>query len=60
MTGQVLRITAPDDERTVIKVDGRQVARANYDEHGSAGMELMVSTAMAVARAAGMKIEDQR
>lgn len=53
-------ILAPDDEHVVIEVDGSEVASANHDEHGWSGMDAVVRTAVAVAEAAGLTVEDAR
>jgi phage pi2 protein 07 len=46
----------PDDEHVIIEINGEEVASANYDEHGWSGMDAVVKTATAVAKAAGLDI----
>lgn len=45
-----------DDEVVSIQVDGAEVASANHDEHGWAGMEAVINTSTAVARALGAEV----
>jgi hypothetical protein len=49
--GQELEIDRPDDETVIVKVGGTLVAGANHDDHGWAGMDLMVTTATNVHKA---------
>lgn len=51
--GSVVTIERPDDEHIEVHVNGQVVATANYDEHGWSGMDAVVKTALAVARALG-------
>ncbi len=46
-----LGIENPDDQTLIISVGGVEVATANHDEHGWAGMEAVQETAEAVHRA---------
>lgn len=48
-----VKITRPNDEQLVVRVNGREVASANHDEHGWSGMDAVESTAVAIARACG-------
>lgn len=46
-----------NDEQVEIRVNGETVADANHDEHGWDGMEAVIKTATAIAKAAGMGVE---
>lgn len=46
-----------NDEQVEIRVNGETVADANHDEHGWDGMEAVINTATAIAKAAGMRVE---
>lgn len=46
-------IARPDDERLIVRVNGREVASANHDEHGWSGMDAVELTAVSIARACG-------
>lgn len=48
-------IVRPDDDHVVVEVDGAEVASANHDEHGWSGMDAVVATALAVAKAVGLE-----
>jgi hypothetical protein len=52
----VVEIFRADDERVVVMVDGKEVAFANHDDDGWAGMENCVNTATAVAKALGAEV----
>jgi hypothetical protein len=53
-----VRVIYTDDEHLEVQVDGKGVAWANHDEHGWFGMDSVVKTAFAVARALGAEIEE--
>ena len=48
-----------DDDHVSIEVDGRAVASANHDEHGWSGMDAVIKTATAVARAFGSEVRTE-
>lgn len=52
----VLEINRPDDEHVVIRVNGEEVACADHDSDGWAGMQAVVSTALGIAKATDMKV----
>ena len=47
------------DRRIAVEVDGEEVASANYDEHGWSGLDAVEKTAVAVARAAGLAVDER-
>jgi hypothetical protein len=49
--GQELEIRQPDDEHVEVWIGGREVASANYDEHGWSGMAAVQTTAENVHKA---------
>jgi hypothetical protein len=49
--GQELEIRQPDDEQVQVWIGGREVASANYDEHGWSGMAAVQTTAENVHKA---------
>jgi hypothetical protein len=53
-----LTINRPDDDHLVIEIDGKEIASANHDEHGWCGMDAVEQTALAVAKAAGLAIDE--
>lgn len=55
-TGQVA-VRYLDDEHLEVVVDGKVVASADHDEHGWSGMDAVVATAYAVARALGGQVD---
>jgi hypothetical protein len=58
MTRISILIVHPDDEHLRIKVNGRTVATANHDEHGWSGMDAVEKTARAIAKAAGIAVDE--
>jgi hypothetical protein len=52
-----ITVRRPDDDHVEILVNGKVVATANHDEHGWSGMDAVVSTACAVARALGGQVD---
>jgi DNA gyrase/topoisomerase IV subunit B len=51
-----VRVVYEDDEHIEVQVDGKGVAWANHDEHGWSGMDSVIKTAFAVARALGVEV----
>lgn len=51
-------VRRPDDDHLEVVIDGNVVAEANHDEHGWSGMDAVEKTAVAVARALGVEIQD--
>lgn len=58
MSKPKLEIVRPDDEHVEVWIGGKEVARANYDEHGSSGMGAVEDTARAVAKVLGAEVEE--
>lgn len=57
MTAQV-EIQRPDSEHLVVLVDGKPVMEASHDEHGWAGMDAVVGTAIAIASALDVPVRE--
>ncbi|WP_045740761.1 hypothetical protein [Actinoplanes rectilineatus] len=58
MDAFTITIRHPDDEHLTIEVNGRTVSSANHDEHGWSGMDAVEKTARAIAKAAGVAVEE--
>lgn len=57
-TGSVQLVNAHDrDVGSKLLLDGEEIGRADYDSHGSAGLELLVSMARNIARVTGRPLE---
>jgi hypothetical protein len=57
-TGSLTLINAHDqDIGSKLLLDGEEIGRSDYDSHGSAGLELLVSLARNIARVTGRPLE---
>lgn len=57
-TGSLTLLNAHDqDIGSKLLLDGEEIGRADYDSHGSAGLELLVSLARSIARVTGRPLE---
>lgn len=57
MSSLTLRLVRSNDDRAVtLEINGEAAVTANYEEHGWAGLDLMVKTVHEVAEAAGLDV----
>lgn len=59
MAKNIVTILHESDEEVTILINGVEVASANHDEHGYAGMDAVVDTATSVGRALGAVVESE-
>ena len=57
MAKNKITLVNTDDENLVIKLNGKEIARFNHDEHGWAGMESAESLVTTLAEKLGIPVE---